>query len=206
MADRDLQLNGLHIKSSSRLVLEQHSHCEVPAGCGGVVLRWRAGEDVAVEFWTFSNGKVALSIDGEGLETSRAVLKPGPHVLGCRVTAVPQDGGFLMIAGVVGDHRHVREVVGPRRETYAPVLTLPDGSWKCAPFGPLAKGWHQPGFDDRGWPEMREVPVREEDGDDYQRWSRTKVAGFGAQPLGIRGDLLVEIRKVFVLPGPGEQT
>ena len=38
----DLRLNELERfrKTSSRLALEAHSHCEVPAGCGGVVLRW----------------------------------------------------------------------------------------------------------------------------------------------------------------------
>jgi hypothetical protein len=28
-------------KHPGQLVLEEHGHCEVPAGCGGVVLRWR---------------------------------------------------------------------------------------------------------------------------------------------------------------------
>lgn len=28
-------------KRPQRFVLEEHGHCEIPAGCGGVVLRWR---------------------------------------------------------------------------------------------------------------------------------------------------------------------
>ena len=37
-----LRINKLHrfAKHSPRLVLHEYSHCEVPAGCGGVVLRW----------------------------------------------------------------------------------------------------------------------------------------------------------------------
>ena len=37
------QLNSLERfrKRSPRLLLEQYDSCEVPAGCGGVVLRWR---------------------------------------------------------------------------------------------------------------------------------------------------------------------
>ena len=34
-------------KKSERLVLEEHGHCEVPAGCGGVVLRWRTEPEAA---------------------------------------------------------------------------------------------------------------------------------------------------------------
>jgi hypothetical protein len=43
MPDHKLKLNGLsrYTKQSPRLVLEEYSHCEVPAGYGGVVLRWR---------------------------------------------------------------------------------------------------------------------------------------------------------------------
>ena len=42
MTDEGPKLNGpdRYRKRSPRLVLEEHSHCEVPAGCGGVVLRW----------------------------------------------------------------------------------------------------------------------------------------------------------------------
>jgi hypothetical protein len=41
MAGKDLRLNSLsrYTKRSPEYVLEEHSHCEVPAGCGGVVLR-----------------------------------------------------------------------------------------------------------------------------------------------------------------------
>ena len=47
MPDRELKLNSISrsSKQSPRLVLEEHGHCEVPAGCGGVVLRWRGHDD-----------------------------------------------------------------------------------------------------------------------------------------------------------------
>lgn len=39
MAERELKLNSLgrYGKGGSRLVLEEHGHCEVPVGCGGAV-------------------------------------------------------------------------------------------------------------------------------------------------------------------------
>jgi hypothetical protein len=38
----DLSLNSIdrYRKRSNRLILEEHRSCELPAGCGGVVLRW----------------------------------------------------------------------------------------------------------------------------------------------------------------------
>jgi len=43
MSSDDLRLNSLDRfrKSKSGLTLEVYSSCEVPAGCGGAVLRWR---------------------------------------------------------------------------------------------------------------------------------------------------------------------
>ena len=47
MPDRQLRINTLsrYRGRPPRLVLEEHNHCEVPAGCGGVVLRWRNFSD-----------------------------------------------------------------------------------------------------------------------------------------------------------------
>lgn len=46
---RDLELNSIdrYVKSSPRFVLEEHSHCEVPAGCGGGVWEWTADRHMA---------------------------------------------------------------------------------------------------------------------------------------------------------------
>jgi len=39
--DEAFKLNSLHrFTKHSKLVLEAHSHCEVPAGCGGAVFKW----------------------------------------------------------------------------------------------------------------------------------------------------------------------
>ncbi len=103
MADEreDLRLNTLHrfAKRATRLVLEEHSSCEVPAGCGGVVLRWRdpaAGIDVSVRLSTL--GRAALWIDGAPTQGSQATLAPGAHVLAFRVTELPDHASPVCLA------------------------------------------------------------------------------------------------------------
>ena len=47
--DDDLRVNTLHrfAKHSPTLILHEYSSCEVPAGCGGVVMRWIAPDQDA---------------------------------------------------------------------------------------------------------------------------------------------------------------
>src|SRR5688572_19271750 len=98
MGDRDdLYLNELHRyrKTSSKLALEVHSSCEVPAGCGGVVLRWRRpDEDIGVSVWTYVSGPPSdIFLDGQRMEEQRATVAPGPHVLSF-ILDNPGDAGF----------------------------------------------------------------------------------------------------------------
>src|SRR5262245_48240254 len=95
------QLNSLDRfrKQAGRLVLEEYSHCEVPAGCGGVVLRWR-NPHAAVPFNAHLYAPVqrALFLDGATPATSRIDLAPGQHVLAIAIENVDITGGFLMFA------------------------------------------------------------------------------------------------------------
>jgi hypothetical protein len=82
--EEDLRLNTIDRfrKRSLKLVLEEHGHCEVPAGCGGVVLRWTdpAG-GIPVRLWLFAGEGSVLRIDGEPTTSSRPVLGYGMHAL-----------------------------------------------------------------------------------------------------------------------------
>jgi hypothetical protein len=63
----ELRLNSLsrYSKQSDEYTLEVHSHCEVPAGCGGVVLRWRNPRlSIPIEIWTYTTGEAQLFLDG----------------------------------------------------------------------------------------------------------------------------------------------
>src|SRR6516225_2573710 len=96
----DLRLNELERfrKTSSRLALEAHSHCEVPAGCGGVVLRWtRPGAPLGVAFSKYFAQPVDdLSLDGKKLAEQRAPVTPGTHVVSFTIDAAGEEGFVLM--------------------------------------------------------------------------------------------------------------
>ena len=80
MAERDLELNSLgrYGKSGSRLVLEEHGSCEVPAGCGGAVLRWR-NPDSGLLFLlhAFGNNKGSILLDGVAPSSARPLIPFG---------------------------------------------------------------------------------------------------------------------------------
>jgi len=87
--DDDLRINTLNRfeKYSARLVLREYSHCEVPAGCGGVVLRWvdpSAGLPVVIR--VTSTVPCETWLDGAPV-TSRGYVRTGPHVLSLRTTS-----------------------------------------------------------------------------------------------------------------------
>jgi len=127
--DDDLKINTLHrfAKHSPRLVLHEYGHCEVPAGCGGVVLRWidpTLGKPATVRV---SNGDVWL--DGVELPTSRTQLVPGPHLLAIH-------GSDVQVSVVLDDHnQHDLSVAAV---------------WRCTQTEP-GPGWQAVTFDDRPW-------------------------------------------------------
>lgn len=82
--DDDLKINTLYAlsKYSPGLVLEEHGHCEVPAGCGGVVLRWRdpaAGTPAVLS--VACKGNVRAWLDDVEIPTGYLALRPGRRVL-----------------------------------------------------------------------------------------------------------------------------
>lgn len=93
-SDDDLRINTLHrfAKHSPRLTLQEYSHCEVPAGCGGVVLRWvdpRRGVPIRVRAIVLGETKTWL--DGAPLPGGHTRIEAGTHVLAVHVT--PARGG-----------------------------------------------------------------------------------------------------------------
>jgi hypothetical protein len=164
-SDDDLRLNGLerYRKTSSRLALEVHSHCEVPAGCGGVVLRWRRpGAPLGILLRVYVRGLVGeLSLDGAPLSEQRVSLTPGEeHVLSFVVDAPGADGFLLMRA------RFEPELASASRPE---VLSQADGRWRAVtrePSGP----WQHPGFDGADFVPLVEKPVPEPEDDKGWSW------------------------------------
>jgi hypothetical protein len=213
---KERELNSLDRfrKQSSRLVLEVHDHCEVPAGCAGVVLRWRnplAAQPLRI--YLYSPVKPVCLFDSEELRSSRIDLEPGTHVAGF----VLQDAGFvtgllLMFAGVFDPARNRHSAASALTEAPFALITAGDGTWKYTLEEP-AGNWQDAAFDDSAWVLLvvhHPAPQPETRDRGYYQWLRCQQAG--AVSLGaVEGQMLarpalatVWIRKVFTIPLPEE--
>jgi hypothetical protein len=210
MAKRDLNLNSLgrYAKQSSRLVLEQHSHCEVPAGCGGVVLRWRSDvSELPVVVHSFSSGKSKLFIDGQSPDSSRSGISFGDHVLSLVLEDLPKDA--ILAVAVVHNASRVPPISQQLGDTVN-VLSDADGTWKSTAVKPADDQWMRSGFDDSAWAtlEAAQPPVLEKrkvyTGENAWEFSLQMALDTGAKCLRVTtpaGQMWV--RRSFRLSRPG---
>jgi hypothetical protein len=208
MAKQKLNSLDRFRKQSPNLVLEQASHCEVPAGCGGVVIRWRnphAARPLMVRVYTTAESSYWL--DGEPLERGSLDVAPGRHVLAVAIEET--DRSALLMAALVYDSKRVSNQGPPGiQEPVLNILSAPDGTWK-ATFEPPAEGWQALTFDDAGWLALDgctipEVDYRAPRGWQWHACDHVGASGLGAAALpaglGRRGPAWV--RKVFDVPAP----
>lgn len=191
--DDDLRLNTLHrfAKHSPRLVLHEYSHCEVPAGCGGVILRWYdreqgapamvrvRGEEIEADCW----------LDGAPLASSFAILGAGPRVLAVHVrrsqpSAVPRP----FTVAITFDDDDDNDLLAHR-----------PSRWRAAAAAP-AEGWTLLGFDEAGWtaPPLASAELIAAQGEWMQRQLEQAAAG-GRHVLALEADELW-LRITFTAP------
>jgi hypothetical protein len=207
MADQQ-RLNSLERfrKRSGRLVLEQHSSCEVPAGCGGVVLRWRNPlTAIPITVHLYTPGKARLLLDGEPPQTSRVELAPGKHVAGLDLDGVELSAGLLLFVASYDPKQGNAAARTELSEPAVKVLSAGDGSWKYSLDPPHA--WALPSFDDRHWPALVTVPTPTLDREARGAYQCRECAQRGAACLGLpapapEGTGQIWIRKVFDVPAP----
>ncbi|WP_217917050.1 MULTISPECIES: hypothetical protein [unclassified Myxococcus] len=160
----DFRLNALarYRKTSSQLALEVHSHCEVPAGCGGVVLRWRRpGASIGLTLSSYVKGVPdGLFLDGNPLVEQRMNVTAGAHVLSFEVNR-PGDAGFVLMRARLNP-----EIASAVRTELA---SAPDGRW-TATTRPPPEGWRLPDFADAGFAPLVERPVPEPNSNERWRW------------------------------------
>jgi hypothetical protein len=198
-------------KEPGPLVLEEYGNCEVPAGCGGVVLRWRnprTVRPVLVHLYT----PVAPSwfLDGAEPQSGRVDLAPGPHLLAVALEDVELSAGLLLFAAAAPSDRAGRSAPPVPGESPFQVLSGADGSWRFT-LGRPPDGWQAPGFDDRGWAALAAVPLPTLQSRDYGYYRARRCLELGAVALGVpaadpaagpaKGSIWV--RKVFEVPAPG---
>lgn len=178
MADDELRLNSLDRfrKRSPKLVLEEHSHCEVPAGCGGVVLRWRDSGAIPFRMWLATPGREAQAwIDGEVSQSAVPTLVPGVHVLALQVAVAP-GGGVLVFAGTTDPE----ETEAQPSHLHTTVCSAPDGSWSYSLTPPEDGAWLRPGF--AGWPALEAFEFAAAE---TERWPCRPALDHGGVGLGV---------------------
>lgn len=172
-----MDLNSLErfTKRSPRLVLEEHDSCEVPAGCGGVVLRWiDPSRQIPVLCYLSTQARSRLLLDGEPLESAAIDVRPGRHAIALQLEG-PEPGFVLAL------RRNLRPAGGPARKDVL-FLTLADGTWRGTLTPPEDPAWSRPGFDDSAWPALVEVSAPEPR---YPSWLFRDLRQAGAQFLGL---------------------
>lgn len=196
--DDDLRLNTLHrfAKRSSRLVLEEHSHCEVPAGCGGVVLRWvnpDAGTPLLLH--TFG-GEIEAAIDGVPVNGARAQAAGGARLLAVRLR-VDRPTPFLFVATLDAPDEN-------SDNQSALFASVDDGSWLATTVAPAGSEWMTEPFDDAGWRPLGRSALGADAPPEEMRWRFDRIVTLGAIPLELpSGAREVWIRKRFrVEPRP----
>jgi hypothetical protein len=205
VGDRELKLNSLsrYSKQSPLFILEEHGHCEVPAGCGGVVLRWRdprAGVPLVMRM--YAAGECAVTLDGQAPPSARSVVPFGEHALGFVVSGF--DPAYLVLMFVAANDKPERSV--SRVDDPVSVVTAADGFWRYTVRQPADDGWQRPGFDDRGWRDMPRLDERRPPEDpkrDYDQYAVRRLADAGAVGLGVpEAAQTVWIRREFTLQAP----
>lgn len=153
-------------KQPEKLVLEEHGHCEVPAGCGGVVLRWRNPfENVPLTLF-LSGGCDNCFLDGTEMLTGLVDSAPGRHAFAFVLKDVDLTARLILFAAFqqeakIGSLAPVLVIEPPLQ-----VLTADDGTWKFTRQEPTDDAWKLPAFDDRDWLCLAGNPTFDDDPDD----------------------------------------
>ena len=193
-------------KTSSRYILEAHSHCEVPAGCGGVVLRWRDPKNgVPLTFRVYAGGSYQFYLDGHSLSSGRPIIPFGDHVISLVVGDFDPTRVVLLFAA---KYEEKGAELGHTERTAASrlhFLSAPDGSWKYSWVEPRDGSWQQPGFEDSAWATMpaREWASEPTQQQSMQSYRAQELIRMGAQGLGVDRSLArVWIRRSFTVVPP----
>lgn len=195
---RDLVVNELdrYAKRSDRLVLEEYSHCEVPAGCGGAILRWIDPQEalpLQLRLWT--TGKAEVFFDGAPTRSARVEVRTGAHVLAVRLS--PREGAppEIALALCYSDKERSTDTSEPSRSASIgrkiAVLSGAGATLLATPKAPASEAWKEVGFDDSGWVSLTPVktPAAEE-----RDWHLRLVREAGARVVGhgsLKGTLWV---------------
>ena len=192
-----MNLNSLKrfAKESDRLLLEQFDSCEVPAGCGGAIIRWRNPEDgQPLVFLAVLDAEISLTVDGRPLFGCQLTVPPGDHLLGGHFTKVEKATGPLLCCAVDGVARHIVE----KREYF--LKSAADDTWLATTTEPDPLRWTLPDYDDSQWTPLAGIPDFDpESVDEKWRWRYTGRLKDGILALEVPSAPEFWLRKRFHL-------
>lgn len=194
--DEVFRVNALsRFSKKSRLVLEAHSHCEVPAGCGGVVLQWSSPDDgapIAVRVLSpFSLSE--LYLDGARVTGSRVRRPAGP-----RTVAMMLSEGREKVAApwvMVQLTRHVE----PGANERIAAACSGTAEWRFSAEAPPSD-WASAGFNDAAWRPLGATRVELSTLNAWQRPGFQELLDEGTRPLAFAVAPRVWLRARFLLP------
>jgi hypothetical protein len=210
--DETFRLNSLNrYTKKSRLLLEAHSHCEVPAGCGGAVFQWvnpERGITVRVHVQTPLRVRQVF-IDGNAVPGLGLRLLPGSHLLALSFAPREPTQREPNPAAVIDPWALVfLEVRVPGVPTY-PVQRIArsesrdDGTWRAFAGTPDPR-WNAPDFDDSSWPPLQRSKTAGRDLEKWQRRMFDQELAAGGVPLALP-DAHTQLRKRFEFNGGGQR-
>jgi hypothetical protein len=187
--DEDLRLNSIERfqKTSDRMLLEVHSHCEVPAGCGGAVLRWVDRDtSIPVRFLFYLDGIGGLAIDGTEPASSRPLIPHGRHVV-----SVEMEGRGIALVAVRDDVTHPADYDSPQER----VMFVSDAGWWMTDQDPVSDDWtKEPDLDVSAW---RRPAIVELTRPQYP-YHLDRIQSLGALGIGLGAeDRRFYLRRVF---------
>ena len=183
MADQQLNSVERFRKQPGRLVLEEHGNCEVPAGCGGVVLRWRNPlATIPVLFTLYTPKESTITLDGAPLERGRVDLAPGRHVVALALQDVDLSAGLLLM--VIRSEEVQGRKPASVREQPLKVVSAVDGTWKYT-LDPPADEWTALDFANVGWGALVAVTTPQLERGSRGAWAVRRCSELGATCLGL---------------------
>jgi hypothetical protein len=180
MAKQELNSLDRFRKQPGKLVLEEYSHCEVPAGCGGVVLRWNnPGATLLLTLYLYTPKERVFLLDGLEPASANVDLVLGPHILAVSIDDTDLSAGLLMFAAI---HRPPGTA---EKENSVRLLSRADNTWTYT-LEPPPADWTCPGFDDRSWEPLIATRIPELDLNEFGAYEYGNCTRRGAAFLGLR--------------------
>lgn len=177
----DLKLNRFR-KQAQSAILEEYSHCEVPAGCGGAILRWvRPGSPCTLDLRVVASPDAVVRLDGRVPESERVTVEPGEHAL---TIEMPEASSGFALVWMRLLHRQVQDIDW---------FSAPNHRWRCA-LGPPEPAWLEAVCDVSSWPApvaFDVSPLTDRALESRRKWIVEKGGVALSAPPGSRGPLLL---------------